>query len=56
MNILGLLDVPDRGTYELDGMDVGKLSDNRLAVIRNQKIGFVFQSFNLLGELRRSRT
>lgn len=51
MNILGLLDVPDRGTYELDGMDVGKLSDNRLAVIRNQKIGFVFQSFNLLGKL-----
>ena len=51
MNILGLLDVPDRGTYELDGMDVGKLSDNRLAAIRNQKIGFVFQSFNLLGKL-----
>ncbi|MFQ8866832.1 MAG: ABC transporter ATP-binding protein [Eggerthella lenta] len=44
MNILGLLDVPDEGRYLLDGMDVGALSDNRLASIRNEKIGFVFQS------------
>ena len=51
MNILGLLDVPDEGRYLLDGMDVGALSDNRLASIRNDKIGFVFQSFNLLGKL-----
>ena len=51
MNILGLLDVPDEGRYLLDGMDVGALSDNRLASIRNEKIGLVFQSFNLLGKL-----
>ncbi len=51
MNILGLLDVPDRGSYLLDGQDVGALSDNRLASIRNEKIGFIFQSFNLLGKL-----
>ena len=51
MNILGLLDVPDEGRYLLDGMDVGALSDTRLASIRNEKIGFVFQSFNLLGKL-----
>ena len=51
MNILGLLDVPDRGSYLLDGQDVGTLSDNRLASIRNEKIGFIFQSFNLLGKL-----
>lgn len=51
MNILGLLDVPDEGTYLLDGVDVGQLPDNRLAAIRNEKIGFVFQSFNLLGKL-----
>ena len=48
MNILGALDVPTNGTYLLDGQDVGKMSDDRLADIRNRKIGFVFQSFNLL--------
>ncbi len=48
MNILGLLDSPTSGSYELDGQDVARLQENTLAQIRNQKIGFVFQSFNLL--------
>ncbi|MDN5860632.1 MAG: ABC transporter ATP-binding protein [Pseudonocardia sp.] len=48
MNILGCLDVPTTGVYKLDGIDVGTLRDNALADIRNQKIGFVFQSFNLI--------
>jgi putative ABC transport system ATP-binding protein len=48
MNILGCLDVPTSGTYLLDGVDVGRLSDAQLAVIRNQLIGFVFQAFNLI--------
>jgi putative ABC transport system ATP-binding protein len=48
MNILGCLDVPTTGRYLLDGADVSRLSDNRLAKIRNRKIGFVFQSFNLI--------
>lgn len=51
MNIIGLLDVPDDGTYLLDGQDVALLSDNALADLRNRTIGFVFQSFNLLGTL-----
>ncbi len=48
MNIVGCLDVPTTGTYLLDGQDVGRLSDDRLAAVRSRKIGFVFQQFNLL--------
>ena len=48
MNILGCLDVPSGGRYRLDGIDVSKLRDNKLAEIRNTRIGFVFQSFNLI--------
>ncbi len=48
MSILGCLDVATSGTYRLDGTDVGKLSDNELAAVRNRGIGFVFQSFNLV--------
>jgi putative ABC transport system ATP-binding protein len=48
MNILGCLDTPTTGRYLLDGTDVSRLSDNRLARIRSRKIGFVFQSFNLV--------
>jgi len=48
MNILGCLDTPTSGTYVLAGEDVSQLEDNELAEIRNKKIGFIFQSFNLL--------
>ncbi len=48
MNILGCLDVPTSGTYELEGIDVSTLGESLLAEIRNSKIGFVFQSFNLI--------
>ncbi len=48
MNIIGCLDTPTSGTYILDGVDVSKLNDDQQASIRNKKIGFVFQTFNLL--------
>jgi len=48
LNVLGCLDLPSRGRYELAGRDVGRLAGNDLARIRNREIGFVFQSFNLL--------
>jgi putative ABC transport system ATP-binding protein len=48
MNILGLLDRPTSGKYELDGQDVAHMKDNHLASLRNKTIGFVFQNFNLL--------
>ncbi len=48
MNILGCLDRPSSGRYFLDGLDVSNLTENELAEIRNKKIGFVFQSFNLI--------
>ena len=51
MNMLGCLDRPNSGTYELDGIDVSRMTDDELATVRNKKIGFVFQSYNLLPRL-----
>ena len=51
MNIIGCLDVADAGSYYLDGLPIEEYSENQLARIRNQKIGFVFQSFNLIPKL-----
>jgi putative ABC transport system ATP-binding protein len=48
MNILGCLDIPTEGKYLLENIDVSKLNDNQLAEIRNNKVGFVVQTFNLL--------
>ncbi|GIF63360.1 macrolide ABC transporter ATP-binding protein [Asanoa ishikariensis] len=48
MNILGCLDIPSTGRYLLDGVDVSRLNDRQLALVRNRRIGFVFQSFNLI--------
>ncbi|HUC92889.1 MAG TPA: ABC transporter ATP-binding protein [Paenibacillus sp.] len=51
MNIIGCLDTPSQGKYIIDGHDTSRLNDNRLAEIRNRKIGFIFQSFHLLSQL-----
>ena len=51
MNIIGCLDIADAGTYQLDGMPIESYSENDLARVRNEKIGFVFQNFNLIQKL-----
>ena len=51
MNIIGCLDVPTEGTYRLDGRDVGRMSRRELASIRNEKLGFIFQQYDLLPKL-----
>ena len=51
MNVLGLLDVPDKGEYFLNGLDIKNAGDSDLAKLRNKNIGFIFQSFNLLSKL-----
>ena len=56
LNILGCLDTPSRGRYQLDGRDVHAMSDDERAELRNRCIGFVFQSFHLLDRAPRSRT
>ena len=48
MNIIGALDVATSGTYRLDGVDIGELDDDALSLVRNRRIGFIFQSFNLI--------
>ncbi len=52
MNILGLLDIPDSGKYILDDIEVSTATENQLANLRNNKIGFIFQNFNLLPKLK----
>src|SRR4028118_1506649 len=51
LNVAGLLDAFEQGTYTLDGLDVSRLSDRQMSRIRNEKIGFIFQSFNLIPDL-----
>ncbi len=51
MNVIGCLDIADAGTYHLDGMPIESYSENDLAKVRNEKIGFVFQNFNLIAKL-----
>jgi putative ABC transport system ATP-binding protein len=48
LNMIGCLDVPTSGTYKLDGIDVGELNERQLSLLRNRKIGFIFQSYNLV--------
>jgi putative ABC transport system ATP-binding protein len=48
MNILGCLDIPSKGEYFLDGIEIGNLTDNQLSEIRGEKVGFIFQTYNLL--------
>src|SRR5690348_8562811 len=52
MNILGCLDRPTSGVYDLDGVDVSGMADDALSVVRSQKLGFVFQNYNLLPRMR----
>ena len=52
MNIIGCLDQPTSGTYELDGVDVSSMSDDALSAVRSRKLGFVFQNYNLLPRMR----
>ena len=48
MNIIGALDVATSGTYKIDGVDIGDLDDDALSLVRNRRIGFIFQAFNLI--------
>ena len=48
MNIIGALDVATSGTYKIDGVDIGELDDDALSLVRNRRIGFIFQAFNLI--------
>ena len=54
MNIIGCLDQPSAGSYKLAGEDVSRMNDDQLATVRSQRIGFVFQSFNLLPRTERA--
>ena len=56
MNVLGCLDIPTRGTYHLDGVDVLELSDKQLSRIRNKQIGFIFQQYNLADRAKHKPT
>ena len=51
MNMIGCLDRPDSGEYLLDNEEIGKMKSSQLATIRNEKIGFIFQNFNLIPKL-----
>jgi putative ABC transport system ATP-binding protein len=55
MNIIGCLDLPSSGSYRLDGIDVRRLTDDQQSLVRNRKIGFIFQSFNLIARTSASR-